>query len=93
VPNPRFIWFQLFDNIAGVAATTLTDNVPGVNDYPGDVIFRLPIGSYSVDFMEIRSGGALVRRNCTQPSFTVVPGSTPGEQQLVPAAPVPLDCL
>jgi hypothetical protein len=96
-PPPNFvgfIWFSVFDNIAGQVAATIDANVfPETYPYPGDVTFRLPVGAYTVDFMELRSAGALVRRACTSPTFTVVPGSAPGEQQFVPAAPVALDCF
>jgi hypothetical protein len=93
VPANTFVWFSVFDNIAGQVATELAEDVPLFNDYPRDLVFRLPAGSYTVDFMELRSGGAPVRRACTAPTFTVTAGSAPGFAQLVPATPVPLDCL
>lgn len=85
--GPCFVWFSVFDNIAGEVAATINQNTAGF-EYPNDVVFRLPAGSYTVDWMEIRSGGFLERAACTSPIFSVSPGSAPGEQQLVPSAPV-----
>ncbi len=86
-----YLWFSVRDDITGlVAATVDAATVPTTFPYPGDVVFRLPAGPYTVQWMDIVSGGLSELGSCTSPTFTVSPGASFGEQQIVPASPVSL---
>jgi hypothetical protein len=86
-----YVWFSVRDDILGLVATTVNAaTAPTTFPYPADVVFRLPVGPYTVEWMDIVSGGLSELGSCTTPTFTVSAGTTPGEQQLVPAFPVSL---
>ncbi len=84
-----FLWFSVFDDEANsVAAVVNADSVPTMYPYPNDVVFQLPVGPYTVQWMDVVSGGLAERLSCTSPSFSVSPGASVGEQQVVPPSPV-----
>lgn len=85
--GPCFVWFSVWDDIVGqVAATINAGTQPTRFPYPNDLVFRLPVGPYTVQFVDVVSGGFAERLSCTTPTFTVSPGAFVGEEQLVPAS-------
>ncbi len=89
--GPCFLWFSVWDDIAQEpAAVVNASTVPTLYPFPNDLIFRLPAGPYTVQWMQLVSGGVEQRRACFSPGFSVAPGQSAGEEQFVPAAPVQL---
>jgi hypothetical protein len=81
------VYYQVVDQLTGGVAANYAQYA-GVG-YPSDVLVFLPLGSYSVDFMQVVSGGLAEKNACTHPTFSVVrPGSGVPQPQLVPASAV-----
>jgi hypothetical protein len=83
-----FVWFSVWDDIAGQVAATVNASVqPTSFPYPDDLVFRLPVGSYTVQFIDVVSGGFAERCSSANPAtFDVTPGAFLNQVQLVPAA-------
>lgn len=54
--SPCYLWFSVHDEIANATAAVIGDTSPfavkTLYPYPGDVVLRLPVGSYTLDWME-----------------------------------------
>jgi hypothetical protein len=59
VSSPCFLWFSVYDEEArALAAVVATDSPASVKDdypYPDDVVIRLAVGSYTLDWMQLVS--------------------------------------
>jgi hypothetical protein len=82
------MFYQVHDDVNGSTAANYVD-YPAV-PYPNDILVRLPLGDYSVDFVQVVSNSlhAALKQNCTHPTFSVQRPGDPGvtDPQLVPAA-------
>ncbi len=75
--SPCYLWFSVYDEVAGQPAAVINGQSPaGVQtlyQYPGDVVIRLPVGSFTLDWMELVNstfGGAYI--SCSATPFDVL---------------------
>ena len=91
--SPCYLWFSVYDDLAGQPAAAISAQSPlsvkQLYPYPGDVVIRLPVGSYTLDWMElVNSAFGGVSITCSTPAAVFDVGSA-----LVTTVPASLTCV
>ncbi len=88
--SPCYLWFSVYDEVAGQPAAVINGQSPaGVKTlytYPNDVVIRLPVGSFTLDWLEVVNstfGGVSI--SCSATPFDVA-------SALETSVPVSLTC-
>lgn len=92
--SPCFLWFSVWDDVANTAAAAVYSGSPAsVKDdypYPDDVVIRLAVGSYTLDWMELMSASYVPEAaTCVATTFDVASASETTVPATLTAACVP----